>query len=384
MNGSVIRDIFKLLTNPDIISFAGGNPANSALESDVISMFAQRVLASNGTQLLQYGQTEGYAPLRESAAEFYKRNGVHVDPSQILPVTGSTQAMDLICKALVDPGDTILVENPTFLGSLQQFNLYQAKIVAVDTDENGVIPELLEEKIKAHNPKLIYLIPTFQNPTGRTLSLERRKRIAEIVAKYNVVVIEDDPYRDLRYSGEALPAIKAFDTTDRILYCNSFSKIISPGMRVAAIVCTEPTLMRKLVIGKQSSDLHTPSLNQAVMDAYLREGILEEHIAAISLNYGKQMAKMQGMLETFPKSLTYTKPEGGIFLWCELPEGFNATQLLNKAVEAGVAYIPGTHFYTEKDTHHNTIRLNFSNATLENIEIGMTRLRELFIAEGLK
>lgn len=384
ITGSVIRDIFKLLTNPDIISFAGGNPANSALESDVISGFAQQVLAQNGTQILQYGQTEGYAPLRESAAEFYKRVGVTARPEQVLPVTGSTQAIDLICKALLDPGDTMLVESPTFLGALQAFNLYQANLVSVDTDEEGVIPELLEEKIKAHNPKLIYLIPTFQNPTGRTLSLERRKRIAKIVEKYNVVVIEDDPYRDLRYAGEALPAIKAFDTTDRILYCNSFSKIISPGMRVAAIVCTEPTLMRKLVIGKQSTDLHTPALTQAIIDAYLRAGTLEEHIRVISESYGRQMAKMQQMLETFPKSVKYTRPEGGIFLWCELPEGFNATELLTQATQAGVAYIPGTYFYTVKDTHHNTMRLNFSNASLENIEKGMERLRELFVAQGLK
>lgn len=384
VNGSVIRDIFKLLTNPDIISFAGGNPANSALEGDVISRMAQKVLQADGTRILQYGQTEGYAPLRESAAEFYQRCGVNVRPEQILPVTGSTQAIDLICKALLDPGDTMLVESPTFLGALQAFHLYQANLVSVDTDENGVIPELLEEKIKKHHPKLIYLIPTFQNPTGRTLSLERRKRIAQIAAQYNVVVIEDDPYRDLRYSGQALPAIKSFDTADRILYCSSFSKIISPGMRVAAIVCTEPTLMRKLVIGKQSTDLHTPNLNQAVMDAYLREGILEEHIRQISENYGKQMSRMHQMLETFPKSVTYTKPEGGIFLWCELPEDFNATELLTRATQAGVAYIPGTYFYTEPGTHHNTMRLNFSNASLENIEKGMTRLRDLFIAEGLR
>ena len=384
ITGSVIRDIFKLLTNPNTISFAGGNPANSALESDVIARLCQKVLSENGTQILQYGQTEGYAPLRESAAKFYERNGIHVEPSQLLPVTGSTQAMDLICKALINPGDVILVESPTFLGALQTFKLYEADLVSVDTDEDGVIPELLEEKIKKHNPKIIYLIPTFQNPTGRTLTLERRKQIAKIVEKYNVVVIEDDPYRDLRYTGEALPAIKAFDTTDRILYCNSFSKIISPGMRVAAIVCTDPTLMRKLVIGKQSSDLHTPNLNQAVMDAYLREGILDEHIRIISESYAKQMNCMQAQLELFPKSMKFTRPEGGIFLWCELPEGFNATDLLTEATQRGVAYIPGTHFYTEKGTNHNTVRLNFSNASLENIEKGMGILRELFIEKGLK
>ncbi len=385
ITGSAIRDIFKLLTNPAIISFAGGNPANSALESDVVSRLAQKVLAEHGTQLLQYGQTEGYAPLRESAAEFFKHNGVDVRPEQLLPVTGSQQALDLICKALLDPGDSMLVESPTFLGALQTFKLYQANLVPVDTDGDGVIPELLEEKIVKHNPKLIYLIPTFQNPTGRTLTLERRKAVAEIIARHpGVVLIEDDPYRDLRYAGEALPAIKAFDTTDRIVYCNSFSKIISPGLRVAAAVCTEPTLMRKLVIGKQSTDVHSPNLNQAIVDAYLREGILMDHIRKISESYGKQMAKMQEMLSTFPASVKYTRPDGGIFLWVELPEGFNATKLLTTATEMGVAYIPGTHFYAVPDTHHNTMRLNFSNATLENIEKGMTILKELFISQGLK
>ena len=385
VTGSAIRDIFKLLTNPEIISFAGGNPANSALQSDVVSRLAQKVLAENGVGLLQYGQTEGYAPLRESAAEFFRHNGVNVKPEELLPVTGSQQALDLICKAMLDPGDAMLVESPTFLGALQTFKLYQAKLVPVDTDEDGVVPELLEEKIKACHPKLIYLIPTFQNPTGRTLSLERRKAIAKLLEKYeDVVLIEDDPYRDLRYAGEPLPAIKAFDTTGRVLYCNSFSKIISPGLRVAAIACTEPTLMRKLVIGKQSTDVHSPNLNQAIVDAYLREGILMDHIAKISASYGQQMAKMQEMLATFPASVRYTKPDGGIFLWVELPEGINATELLPTATKMGVAYIPGTHFYTEPGTHHNTMRLNFSNATLDKIEKGMNILNDLFIAQGLR
>ncbi len=385
ITGSAIRDIFKLLKRPDIISFAGGNPANSALESDVISEFVVRVLKQNGTAILQYGQTEGYTPFRESAAKFFEHNGVFATAEQVLPVTGSQQALDLICKVLLNPGDAMLVESPTFLGAIQTFKLFQAKLYAVDTDEDGAIPELLEEKIKKYHPKLIYLIPTFQNPTGRTLSLERRKAIAKLMEKYDdVVLIEDDPYRDLRYNGEPLPAIKSFDTTDRVVYCNSFSKIISPGMRVAAVVCTEPTLMRKLVIGKQFADVHTPNLNQAVMDAYLREGTLMEHIRIISESYGRQMAKMQEMLSTFPKSVSYTKPDGGIFLWCELPEAFNATDLFQNALERNVAYIPGTNFYCEPDTHHNTMRLNFSNATLENIEIGMGKLRDLFIEAGLK
>lgn len=383
INGSAIRDIFKLLGDPNIISFAGGNPASSALEPERIAAFAQEALAENGVNLLQYGQTEGYAPLRESAAEFFLHNGVKTDPGHILPVSGSQQGLDLICKALLNEGDTMLVENPTFLGALQTFRTYGARFAAVETDEDGAIPESLEEQIRAHRPKLIYLIPTFQNPTGRTLSLERRQRIAELVNEYQVPLIEDDPYCDLRYRGKALPAIKSFDEQGYVLYCNSFSKIISPGLRVAAVVCQDDVLLRKLVVGKQSTDVHSPNLNQAIIDKYLRSGLLQEHIRQICASYAKQMDAMQRMLSTFPSSVSYTKPDGGIFLWCTLPEDFNTTQLLSTATKQGVAYIPGTHFYADGQGHHNTMRLNFSNASLENIEKGMERLRALFLTQGL-
>ena len=383
INGSAIRDIFKLLGDPNIISFAGGNPASSALEPERIAAFAQEALAENGVNLLQYGQTEGYAPLRESAAEFFRHNGVKTDPAHILPVSGSQQGLDLICKALLNEGDTMLVENPTFLGALQTYRTYGARFAAVETDEDGAIPESLEEQIRAHRPKLIYLIPTFQNPTGRTLSLERRRRIAELVNEYQVPLIEDDPYCDLRYRGKALPAIKSFDEQGYVLYCNSFSKIISPGLRVAAVVCQDDGLLRKLVVGKQSTDVHSPNLNQAIIDKYLRSGLLQEHIRQICASYAKQMDAMQRMLSTFPSSVSYTKPDGGIFLWCTLPEDFNTTQLLSTATKQGVAYIPGTHFYADGQGHHNTMRLNFSNASLENIEKGMERLRALFLSQGL-
>lgn len=385
MSGSAIRDIFKLLTKPSIISFAGGNPAASSFEPEYIAELTKQVLDKNGVNILQYGQTEGYAPLRESAAEFFKHNGVNADPSQILPVTGSQQTLDLVCKAMIDPGDVMLVESPTFLGALQTFRTYQAKCVDIRTDEDGVDLNDLEEKMKTLHPKLVYLIPTFQNPTGRTLSLERRKKVAQLAAKYRTLVIEDDPYRDLRYKGEPLPAIKSFDEEGWILYSNSFSKIISPGMRVAALVASDPTLMRKLVICKQAVDVHSPNLNQAIIDAYLRSGKLMQHISNICASYAKQMQAMQKMLATFPKSVNYTKPDGGIFLWCELPEGFNTTELLQIATaERGVAYIPGTHFYPTAGTHHNTMRLNFSNASVEKIEEGMGRLRDLFLSQGLQ
>ncbi|MDR2514199.1 MAG: PLP-dependent aminotransferase family protein [Christensenellaceae bacterium] len=383
ISGSAIRDIFRLLTNPSIISFAGGNPASSALEPELISRLAQEALAENGVNILQYGQTEGYAPLRQSAAEFFRHNAVEARPDQVLPLVGSQQGLDLICKALINPGDAMLVESPAFLGALQTFKLYQARLVPIEMDEGGAIVEDIEKKIIAERPKLIYLIPTFQNPTGRTLALERRRRVARLANEYGVTLIEDDPYCDLRYRGEALPAIKSFDQGDNVLYLNSFSKIISPGLRVAAAVCTDEELMRKLIIGKQSTDVHSPTLNQAIIDKYLRSGLLEGHIKQICASYAAQMQKMQEMLEGFPKSVRFTRPDGGIFLWCELPKGFDATKLLPEATKRGVAYIPGDHFFALPGGHHNSLRLNFSNASLESIEKGMTLLKGLFVDQGL-
>ena len=372
VTGSAIRDIFKLLKNPEIISFAGGNPANSALEADVISQLAQEVLAQNGVQLLQYGQTEGYAPLRESAAEFFRHNGVEVRPDELLPVTGSQQALDLICKALLDPGDAMLVESPTFLGALQAMRTYSARVESIATDEQGVIPEAAEEAIRAHHPKLMYIIPTFQNPTGVTLSLERRKALAELANRYGVILAEDDPYRDLRYAGEPLPAIKSFDEGGWVVYLASFSKLISPGMRVGAAICN-PVLMRKLVIGKQSTDVHTTSFTQAIVDLYLRKNLLLPHIERICKSYKRQLDAMLDGFQYFPAGVTHTAPEGGLFVWAALPEGQSALSLFDRAVENNVAFVPGTHFYPEGG-HENTFRLNFSNSPVDVIETGMKRL----------
>ena len=380
VTGSVIRDIFKLLTNPNTISFAGGNPANSALESDVIARLCGKVLAENGTQILQYGQTEGYAPLRESAAKFYERNGIHVQPSQLLPVTGSTQAMDLICKALIDPGDVILVENPSFLGNLQCMKLYQAKLVPVESDDNGLMLDKLEEAMKEHHPKMLYVIPHFQNPTGKTLAADRRKPIAELAAKYGVVVAEDDPYRDLRYEGEGAPAIKSYDKEGWVVFLGSFSKIISPGLRVGYMV-GNPRILRKCTMGKQSADVHTGNLNQAIVDQFLRRNLLPDHISAICKSYKAQMEAMLDELAAFPEGTKYVRPEGGLFIWVELPEGIDCKALLDKAVERHVAYVPGTHFYAHGG-HENTFRLNFSNSTIDQIHTGMKVLREI-IEEAL-
>lgn len=373
ITGSAIREIFKLLARPGMISFAGGNPSNTALEPDVIARLSTQVLEKYGTTLLQYGATDGFGPLRESAAEFLRTAQVNCTAETLLPVQGGSQAFDLLLKALINPGDVILCESPTFLGAIQAMREYNARLVDMPTDSEGVIVEAAEELIRKHHPKLMYVIPTFQNPTGITLSLERRKALAELAAKYGVVIAEDDPYRDLRYSGDPLPSIQSFDEEGWVVYMSSFSKYIAPGMRLGAAVAN-PTLLRKMVIGKQSADVHSPLLTQAIVDAYLREGLMPGHLQRICGDYKKQLDAMLEAFEAFPEGTKHTVPQGGLFVWAELPEGVDGLKVFEKAVEANVAFVPGTYFYPDGG-HLNTMRLNFSMCEIPDIREGMDRLR---------
>lgn len=374
ITGSAIREIFKLLGKPGMISFAGGNPSNAALEPEVIAPIATEVLQTYGTTLLQYGASEGFAPFIESAGEFLRETGVNARPGELLPVQGGTQGFDLLLKALIEPGDVILAEDPTFLGALQAMRIYNARIVAVATDDNGVVVEDVEEKIRRYHPKLMYIIPSFQNPTGVTLSLERRKALAKLANEYGVVLAEDDPYRDLRYAGEPLPAIKSFDEEGWVVYLSSFSKYVSPGMRLGAAVGNS-ALIRKMIIGRQSADVHSPLLIQAIIDAYLRKGLMPGHLKRICADYKKQLEAMLDGFKYLPQGTKHTVPQGGLFVWAELPAGMDARALLDRAVAHNVAYVPGTHFYVEGG-HENTLRLNFSNASVEEIDRGMRSLGE--------
>ncbi len=378
VNGSAIREIFKMIAKPGMISFAGGNPAASALPDDTVSRLAQQVLADNGKAILQYGATEGYPPFLESLHAYVEQQLGCSIPC-VLPTTGSTQGMDLLCKALINPGDVILVENPSFLGNMQCMHLYQARLVPVESDEHGLMLDKLEEAIIKHHPKLLYTIPTFQNPTGKTLSADRRKPIAQLAAKYGMVVAEDDPYRDLRYAGAPLPSIKSFDEEGWVVFLGSFSKIVSPGLRVG-YMAGDSRILRKCTIGKQSTDVHTANLNQAVVDQFLRQNLLSDHISSICRSYQAQMNAMLEELATFPEGTRYTRPEGGLFIWVELPSGIKAKAMLEKAVERHVAYVPGTHFFCDGG-HDNTFRLNFSNSTIDQIHQGMAVLRELIESE---
>lgn len=378
ITGSAIREIFKMLAVPGMISFAGGNPSPSALPDETVSRIAQQVMAENGKAILQYGATEGYPPLLESMKSYVEEQ-LGCSVPAVLPTTGSTQGMDLLCKALINPDDVILVENPSFLGNLQCMKFYQAKIVPVESDEQGLRLDCLEEAMAAYHPKMLYVIPTFQNPTGKTLSAERRQPIAEMAAKYGVVVAEDDPYRDLRYAGTPAPSIKSFDREGWVVFLGSFSKIISPGLRVG-YMAGDARILRKCTLGKQSTDVHTANLSQAIVDQFLRRKLLPAHIARICGDYAKQMEAMLDELADFPEGTKATRPEGGLFTWVELPPQLDAKQLLDKAVAQHVAFVPGTHFFADGG-HENTLRLNFSNSTVEQIHMGMQTLRTIIQQE---
>ena len=374
VTGSAIREIFKVIAQPGMISFAGGNPSLDALPDRQVSELAAYVLEKDGKAILQYGATEGYRPFLESLKAYVEKQ-LGTDIPAVLPVTGSNQAMDLLCKAMIDPGDTVLVENPSFLGNLQCLKLYQANLVSVESDDQGLLPDDLEKKINQYHPKMLYTIPTFQNPTGKSLPEERRKAVAELANRYGMLVAEDDPYRDLRYEGQACHSIKYFDRNGWVMFLGSFSKIISPGLRVGYIA-GDATVIRKCTVGKQSTDVHTSNLNQAIVDQYLRRDLLPAHIRNICSGYGAKMKQMLGCLESFPSGVRFTHPQGGLFIWAELPDKIDAVKMLSSAVERKVAYVPGTYFCVDGG-HLNTIRLNFSNSTPEQIETGMNTLKEI-------
>ena len=374
ITGSAIRDIFKLLGKPGMISFAGGNPSNSALEPGVVRTLACEAIDRYGTNALQYGGTEGLPGLRAGIADYLSSTaGVRCTADNILPVQGSSQAFDLLLKALIDPGDVILVESPTFLGAIQAMRIYKAQLIAMPMDEGGVIVDEVEKLVQKHHPKMMYIIPTFQNPTGRTLSLPRRKALAEMAAKYGFIIAEDDPYRDLRYEGEPLPSISSFDEEGWVVYLSSFSKYIAPGLRVGAAAVPHAGLLRKMVIGKQSSDVHSPILTQAIVELYLEKGLLPDHLTRICGEYRKQLTAMLEGFAFFPEGTQHTLPQGGLFVWAELPEGMDAMAALNRAIEQNVAFVPGTHFYPDGG-HANTLRLNFSMQEADVIRAGMERL----------
>ena len=387
VNGSAIRELFKLLGDPEIISFGGGNPAKECFPKEDIEKITAELLRDKSDVLLQYGATEGYLPLRKAYIEKILPDlGLTAELENVLALTGSMQGLDLICKVVVNPGDVVLVEEPSFLGALQTFNIAQAKLVPVPLHTDGIHVDELEALVREYRPVMFYTIPTFQNPTSWVSGIEARKAIARLAAEYDMIVIEDDPYASLRFSGEKLPTIKSFDTSGNVILMSSFSKTISPGMRVA-LCCGNAELIRKMTIAKQSADTHSPNLNQAIIAEYLNRDLLPEHIVEISKVYAHSASVMiEAMEEYFPDWVEYEKPIGGLFIWCTLPEGWDASELFKKAVARKVAFVPGVSFFTTSGKGNNTFRLNFSAEPEERIRRGIRTLGDLLkeTAEEMK
>lgn len=381
LNENVIREIFKLTQMPDIISFAGGLPSPESFPVSELKEISSKVIEKQGAQILQYGTTEGYNPLREFIVSWVKRYGIETGTDNVLIISGSSQGIDLMGKSFINPGDYVAVENPTFLSAIQTLKGYQANILPLDIDEQGMVTQGLEEKLQKYKPKLLYIIPHYQNPTGITLSLERRKEFMDIISRTDTIVIEDDPYVELRYysdlasKGERLPALKSMDEKDQVVYLGSFSKIVSPGLRVGYVVA-DKEILRRMIICKQANDLHTSNLSQAVVYEFATTGLIK-HIKSITSDYCKKRDYMIEMLDRYLRGkVSWTHPDGGLFIWIALPKGMDSQELLQSAVLKKVAFIPGFPFFAEGGGE-NTLRLNFSNATLENIELGIKRLAEI-------
>ncbi len=381
MKSSAIRELLKLTEQPDIISFGGGLPAPEVFPVEEFRQACARVLDRQSAAALQYGTTEGYLPLREMIAQQTRRNGIEVTAENILITSGSQQALDLLGKIFINPGDHIAVDNPTYLGALQAWNIYGAEYVTVRLDDSGLVTDELEAAFRV-GPKFMYALPNFHNPTGVTLTLERRHRLVELADRYGVPIIEDDPYGQLRFEGDNLPSIVVLDEklhpknghyTGNVIYLSTFSKILAPGLRLAWVIAP-PEVISKMVQAKQGSDLNTSTFNQMVAYEIGRDGFLDRHAEIIRKVYRERRDTMLDALEEhMPAGVKWTHPEGGLFLWMTLPETMSSVDLLKSSIEQKVAFVPGNSFYA-CGGGGNTMRLNFSYATPERINEGISRL----------
>ncbi|MGE3540373.1 MAG: PLP-dependent aminotransferase family protein [Candidatus Tectimicrobiota bacterium] len=382
MHSSAIRELLKFTELPAVISFAGGLPAAETFPIAEFQEACETVLAEHGAQALQYGTTEGYRPLREMIARHMSRYGIMASVDNILLTSGSQQALDLIGKVFVNPGDRLLVEQPTYLGALQAWNSYQAEYVSVPLDADGLCTTHLEAALRS-GPKLAYVLPNFHNPAGVTLSLERRAQLIALTDQYGVPIVEDDPYGQLRYDGEHLPALATLDSqrqasTDtaysgKVLYVSTFSKTLSPGLRLGWIVAPAEVIQR-LVQAKQGCDLHTSTLVQMVAYEVARGGFLDRHVRETRVLYRtRRDAMLLALQQHFPAEATWTRPQGGLFLWVTLPTWLDAADVLQAALAANVAFVPGAAFFAQGGGQ-NTMRLNFSCMPPDRIEEGIKRL----------
>jgi len=376
MGVNVIREILKVVSQPGMVSLAGGIPAPESFPLEIIQKLTEIVVEKYASGAFQYGPTEGFWPLREALAGYLEKREIQAGAGEILIASGSQGVLDAIGKVLISRGDQVAVEAPTYLGALQAFTPYEPAYVRMDTDDDGLIPGSLENVLSAGRVKFVYLVPTFQNPTGRTIPLERRREISDIIRKYNALLVEDDPYGALRYRGQDIVPIKAL-APDHVVYISTLSKVFAPGLRIG--FCHAPEQIKKwLIIVKQGIDLHTSTFNQALAAEYIAGGFLERHLPKIIDLYRPKQEAMLSALDTyFPEGFKWSQPEGGMFLWVQGPEGYDMEKLYWKAVKRNVAFVPGKYFYTSLQEGIETMRLNYTMADEETIDNSIRILSEV-------
>ena len=370
---SAIREILRVTERPDIISFAGGMPAPELFPVTELARAHAEVFAEEGAAAMQYSTTEGWLPLRKWIAERLRLRGIAAEVDHVLITTGSQQAINLTAKVFIEAGDEIIVENPSYLAALQTFNGFEASFVPVDSDNHGMRPDILEQALKESNPKFIYVVPNFHNPKGTTLTLERRKQIIDLSRRYRVPIVEDDPYGELRYEGERVAPIASLDDQGMVIYISTFSKTISPGMRIGWVHASQE-IIRNLISAKQAADLHTSTIQQRATARLLSSFDYDGHLINLRRAYGARRNAMLSALEKhFPEGVRWTKPTGGMFIWVELPEYIRGDALLEESLLDNVSFVPGATFFP-RTQRHNFIRLNYSNRPPEVIEEGIRRI----------
>ena len=376
---SAIREIFKYAADPEVVSLSAGNPAPDAFPAKEIAEISADLLSRRPVDALQYGLTEGYAPLRDYLKKYIKdKYGIGSENDQLIITSGAQQVMDLAAKSLCNEGDVVICEAPSFIGSLNSFRSYNARLVGVPVESDGINTEILEEKLKTEkNVRFIYVIPNFQNPSGVTMSLEKRKKVYSLAKKYGVMILEDNPYGELRYFGENVPAIKSLDTDGIVMYAGSFSKVISPGMRVGWCVAPNPVI-QKMVVCKQGQDVHTNMWSQIVIHEYVTKYDFEAHLNYLRELYRKKARFMMDLLdEHLAPYITYDKIDGGLFIMCKLPDNINMLDFCKEAVKRKVCVVPGNAFLTDETEECHTFRVNFSTPTDQQLEKGVKILGEL-------
>ena len=380
LEGSAIRAVLKMTQSKDLITFAAGVPAPETLPAQFIADKTEEILAKNPALALQYGVTDGYAPLVASLTARMQAMGADMENNGVMVTSGGQQVIDLTARCLLNEGDVVAVEAPTFIGGLNTFRSYNAKCIGVALEQDGIDLNALEDLCKKQKVKLLYTIPTFHNPMGVTMNETKRRALLKLADQYDFMILEDNPYGELRFAGEDVPVIKSMDTNGRVIYAGTLSKVIAPGLRVGWAAAPRPVL-DKMIVAKQVVDVHTTMLSQIVADAFLHSEGYDAHIAQCRALYGEKCKRMMECIDAFfPAQATHTSPEGGLFLWCDLNDGRDTRALLEKAVASGVAYIPGYTFMTDITKPTSTLRLNYSIPSIEEIEKGIEILGGVFKA----